>query len=680
MQDFFEIKNNKEVIFFRITCLLAGIVYPLWGFVFTQIYKVNWDPVFYRLIVGFLFLSIFISSYFNSFVKKHIVNLTLITSMILITHYFFLVYQNNNIIEYVSNIMMMVFCVVICLIFTNRFYYIIYSVYILAASLILVFNVDLIHPKPILVASILLTLLIGFGITESHVSTQKALMKERELLILSENKYRTIVENTNDIIYSYTNEGIIDFISGSVIQFGYLPEDLIGKNVFDFIYEEDREYVFNSFKRTIEKFEEFPTQFRIITKYGDIKYIEETGKIEKDLNGNPVRIVGIIRDVSERKKYEDELRIAKETAEKANKAKSEFLANITHELRTPLNGIIGFSELIYEAENDGNKKNIIKMVRHSSNTLLTLINDLLDFSKIEAGNMLISNQVFDLKEVFTELEISFSDYSKMKDVTLNIVVDKDFNTKIVSDKMRIKQILTNLINNAIKFTEKGSVTLEVGISSKDENYIEFKVIDTGIGISDIIKEKLFKMFEQGEYFLNKKYSGTGIGLIIVKKILNLMNGYIDFNSEYGKGSTFIVGFPLEKADYFENEKYVLNKKVLNILIGDNDKNNVSLCQYLVEMRGFKTDVCFDGNSVLEKVEHTKYDLLLLDGDLPQVNGFEISKIIKKISDNINKNSITIIFTSENISNETLSSSGVNDIITKPIKYNNFYNILTKHTN
>lgn len=243
-------------------------------------------------------------------------------------------------------------------------------------------------------------------------------------------------------------------------------------------------------------------------------------------------------------KYQEEIIVAKDKAESSSRAKSEFVSNMSHELRTPLNAILGFSEILFAEEDNEKKKKFLGMIKDAGENLLNIINDILDISKIEAGMMRIKSEPFSIKEVAESIEHLFMEMAKEKGNKL-MIIDMCKSRYVIGDILRIKQILTNLVGNALKFTENGLVTVEMTEKEIDKNNIvvNFKVNDTGIGISSDKMNNLFEMFNQGEYHLTKKYGGTGIGLAIVKKLTDIMNGRVSAESNPGEGTEFNISIP-----------------------------------------------------------------------------------------------------------------------------------------
>jgi len=253
-----------------------------------------------------------------------------------------------------------------------------------------------------------------------------------------------------------------------------------------------------------------------------------------------------IEDVTEEKEAAIEILLAKEAAEKANRSKSNFLANLSHKLRTPMNGIMGFTDLLMEEEKDEHKLSVLDIMKKSENRLLKLINRLLDMSSIEAGQTIMEETEFTINQLYKTIHTNFYFIAVKKGLTFSFSLSEDQDVLLLGDKSKIEYILGNLTGNAIKFTHKGGIDLKMSVVEKNNIcFFRADISDTGIGISQDIYDKIFEKFEQGEYYLNKKYDGAGLGLTIVKQLTEFLNGQVEFISEEEKGTTFTVTIPIK---------------------------------------------------------------------------------------------------------------------------------------
>lgn len=390
-----------------------------------------------------------------------------------------------------------------------------------------------------------------------------------------------------------------------------------------------------------------------------------------------ILLIFIYRILYQQKQLKEE----KQKAQRANEAKSEFLANMSHEIRTPLNGIIGLTDIVLNTKLNDLQKEYLQKAKSSSNALLNVINDILDYSKIEAGKIDINVQKFKLQDLLDNVSNLFGYQIYEKNLELIFNLDKEIPEQLEGDSLRIMQVLNNLVGNAVKFTHEGSITVDISIISKDESSrkinLGFCIADTGIGISKENINKLFSAFEQGDNSNTRQYGGTGLGLLISKKITNLMGGKIWVESEINKGTKFhfdiFLNYSLKKATNKEDIKYLENKKVL--VAEDNDVEMT----YIVDiLKSWKIDVVQtkDGKEALEHIQKEKFDFIFLDWHMPKLDGIEVMRVLKE--ENYDISSILMITAhGKNKLLETALSKGVEvqAVLTKPYTPSILMNLL-----
>lgn len=378
-----------------------------------------------------------------------------------------------------------------------------------------------------------------------------------------------------------------------------------------------------------------------------------------------------------------ELELAKTKAEKANKARADFLSTVSHELRTPLNAINGITHLLLEEHPKASQLDYLNSLKFSGNYLLTFINEILEINRIESEAIEVEQLSFNLKELTENLQNSLKELAIINNNRFSIQLDPAMPNQVVSDPTKLSQILLNLINNALKFTKNGEVhvTTKVLQLEGDNINIEFKVADTGIGIPEDKLESVFDSFSQGSIEINRKYGGTGLGLSIVKRLIEILSGTITLESQVGKGSTFTVVLPfrLSKEDdvpqnqFTYNDHVFKNKKVL--LIEDN-KINQMITKKMVENKAMICEVIDNGEDAIQSVKNNRYDLVLMDVHLPGINGTIATQTIRTFDTQTKIIALTAISLNEN--REMLLSFGMNDVITKPFNPEEFYHIICKN--
>lgn len=407
--------------------------------------------------------------------------------------------------------------------------------------------------------------------------------------------------------------------------------------LMSFIKSKYQERVLYKLEQSVVTNEKFEDEFEIETSNGITKTIFALGEIEIDQNNKAIKIIGILLDITERKKIEQELHAAKIQAEQASVTKSDFVANMSHEIRTPMNAILGFTDLaIKEGKFEDNVYQYLKKSKSAAIGLLEIINDILDFSKIESNKLIIEELSFDLKNLMVEvIEImEFQANKKKVDLQLEFIEVADC---YIGDRLRLKQILINIIGNAVKFTKKGYVKIEV---AKVAGTIQFKVSDTGIGMSSEQLEKIFEPFVQADTSTARNFGGTGLGTVISKELVELMHGEIKVQSKQNIGSVFSIEIPLEETQclesFYEEEavenKNYISERLFDILVVEDNKLNVELIEInLGNNIGHTITWVENGQEALDEVKkhYSKYDLILMDVQMPVMDGIEATQKIRE---------------------------------------------------
>ncbi len=505
----------------------------------------------------------------------------------------------------------------------------------------------------------------------------------------TETKYRSIIEGADDLIWEIDEDGFFTYMNPAMKKItGYrlnhspifysnpVPQDFLD----DYI---------SVFKKQILKanpvtYQELPIQ----TKSGDIVWIGQKTNMFFDEKGNLLNALCIARDISAQKETEIRLVEAKEKAVKASLIKAQFLSSMSHEIRTPMNAVNGLIHLLLQESPREDQKEHLNTLLFSANNLLNLINDILDFSKIEAGKIEIKKAAFNFDEIINSLRHGFGTQAKEKGIELIIKRDHRIPNRLIGDALRLSQVLGNLVNNAIKFTDHGNVIIYIipKLIGEEMISIYFAVKDTGIGIPP---EKLQSIFEDFVQVNDKALrEGTGLGLSITKELLDLQGSTIKVDSTYGEGSTFYftLDFPTETEENqsiiepTEEQDFSDSLSGMSILLVEDNKINQKVATNFLSKWGVQTDIADNGKIAVGMVQQKLYDVVLMDLQMPVMNGIDATKAIRKLGGNYAHLPILALTASAVLEiKDQATIAGLNDFITKPFKPITLYDKISRYS-
>lgn len=450
------------------------------------------------------------------------------------------------------------------------------------------------------------------------------------------------------------------------------------------VHPEDRHLLKAALSNAPKTGNRFETTCRSKTHTGTIRMATTTGEIIRDAQGRAIRIQAHVRDVTRIHKQAEELERAKDEAIAASQAKSEFLANMSHEIRTPMNGILGMAELLGNSEINERQREFVSVINSSASALLNIINDILDFSKIEAGAFEIDPVPFDLKSSLNDVTSLLRTAAQEKGLELIINYPPDLPKFFIGDSGRLRQVVTNLVGNAVKFTETGHITIDVDIKpSRDMVICTVAVKDTGIGISPEKMNRIFDKFTQADGSTTRVYGGTGLGLTISKHIIEMMGGRMQVESELGKGSSFGFRLPLPIDQNVVSESFdtasILGKR---ILIVDDIETNRQVFKEQMRAWGLHAETAIDGVEALTKIRSAQdnneaYDLILLDFLMPGMNGQEFAQMVTQTHSVKSPQIIMLSSCDQPVSKSSLARMGIDSYLIKPVRERRLFDTIVR---
>lgn len=524
-----------------------------------------------------------------------------------------------------------------------------------------------------------------FATVFQDITEQEHAKKE---LIESEQRFRLMYIDAPIAYQSLDADGnFVDINKRFSETLGYEAEELIGHNFSELLHPDWQDHFKENFPRFKAIGEVLGVEFKMRKKDGEYILVSFTGRIGRKPDGEFRQTHCVFRDITREREAETELIEAKEQAEAANHAKSEFLANMSHELRTPLNGIMGMLQLMGTTSMNSEQDKYAEMATLSCRRLTRLLGDILDLSRIEADKMELKEIAFDLPDTIQAVDYLFSPAANQSEVALTFDIYPDVPQILSGDGARLQQVLNNLVGNALKFTQQGFVKVSVfalPFFNRGKRNVLFSVSDSGIGIPNSKLDTLFEPFTQAEGTYTRQYQGAGLGLSIVKRLVRLMKGTICVESEEGVGSTIYVCIPFGVDEkHHQDETPVIDvvakpDKMLKTLLAEDDEMNALVVVKQMEKLGWTTQVAKDGQQVLDLLKENEFDLVLMDVQMPVMDGVEATKAIRNGEAGQDKKDIPIIAITAYAmggDREKFLAAGMNDYIAKPVDMEQLESIL-----
>jgi PAS domain S-box-containing protein len=499
--------------------------------------------------------------------------------------------------------------------------------------------------------------------------------RDKASLAASEARYRLLADNTTDLITLANPDGTITYVSPSIARLGYEPGDVVGRKALDFVHPADTARAAELMNGRVVSGggDQVRRDYRLRVKGGDYVWMEGAWTVVRNASDAPTQVVTHYRDVTQRRRLEDELIDARSRAEAAAEAKSEFLANMSHEIRTPLTGVVGFAELLSETPDlTAEASGYVRRISNAGHSLLAVVNDILDFSKLEAGQLALDPQPFDPTAFADEAAEMMSGQAREKNLMFDLTVDPGLPRFVLADSSRLRQVLLNLIGNAVKFTSTGGVSVRASYMPAPTSRLRFEVKDTGPGIAPDQIDRLFKRFSQVDGSISRRYGGTGLGLAICRRLAELMGGRIGVESREGVGSTFWFEIAAPACSpplpVIAEAPMLTEGRPAKILIVDDLAVNRELVRAMLSPLGHDCAEASSGAEAIELTERAAFDLVLMDLQMPAMDGMTATRAIRASRGPCAR--VPILALSANVLPQHVAAgaeAGMDDHIAKPIR-------------
>ncbi len=487
--------------------------------------------------------------------------------------------------------------------------------------------------------------------------------------------YQIVEDPNKNIYFSYISAGIERILGIPVAE---IMAD--AQSLYQLVLEEDLPYMYELDAKSMREMTTFDGQFRMQSRNGEIKWVH-CRAAPRWLSDGTIVSDGILTDITASKEAEKRLQNALLKAEAANVAKSEFLANMSHEIRTPMNAVVGISNILLGSQlSEARQKELLQTLKDSADNLLNLINDMLDFSRIEEGMVNFEEIPFNLTQIVDKSLSVLKIKAQEKNLPIKVTYAQNTQTDLIGDPLRIQQIILNIVGNAIKFTHTGHISIEISSldKSSDKTRLNFKISDTGIGISQEKLGIIFDKFTQADASTSRHFGGSGLGLAICRALVERMNGNIEVESKPEQGSVFTIQIEvaineelLQKKNNAANISFedATSQEIATILLVEDHYPNILVATTLLEEFGFNYEVAQNGNEAVEKIERQNFDAILMDIQMPGMDGFETCAMIRSIEKRKGIFTPVIAMTAHAMESDRQQclNSGMDDYISKPFR-------------
>src|SRR5580658_7411722 len=509
-----------------------------------------------------------------------------------------------------------------------------------------------------------------------------------EKVRVHEKRYRDLFNHSQALICTHDMDGKLLTVNPATCKImGYEEQEMLGRNLAEFIPEKHRFRFEEEYIKPIRSSNgAISGEFCVISKAGEEIYLLYKNYRREEPGAEPY-VIGFSQDITDRIKMEKELRFTKQLTDEIARAKESFLAHMSHEIRTPMNGILGIASLLSKTQLETHQRNYLQLIQESANNLLVIVNDILDLEKIVAGKLQLETIPFKIVDKIATTIQSFIYRAEEKE--LGLIFQNFIPAELVvkGDPYRLSQVLNNILSNALKFTEAGHITIATGIKdrSEDEVVVEMTISDTGIGI---VKERLstiFEPFEQADATISRKYGGTGLGLAISKNMIEMQDGELLVDSEEGKGSTFTIRLPYQISNEEErdNEVQEIDYKSLGprkVLVAEDVELNQFLARHILESWDFEVVIAGNGLEAIEELGKDVFDCILMDVQMPEMDGIEATHHIRSLPDPVKANIPIIALTANALKgdSEKYLAAGMTDYLAKPFDEERLFRVISRN--